>query len=188
MVASLLHSKRPEDLKLILIDPKCTEFQIYRDLSGSNGHDVSVITKAIDAANTLEELDEEVDRRYDSEEKHPYIVCFINEYADLTVSFRDRESKALSRRIMTAIIRIAQRGRGVGIHMVIATQRPTVDVITGLIKAHFPTRIAFRTASRIDSATILDQPGAEKLIGNGDLLYACGVELERLQAGYIDQS
>ena len=126
----------------------------------------------------LEGLCEEMERRLQAEVKHPYIVVFIDEYADLSVS----------RKIKTSVIRLAQRGRNAGIHLVLATQRPTVDVISGLIKANFPTRIAFRVACRIDSTTILDQPGAEKLIGSGDLLYACGVELERLQAGYIVQS
>lgn len=131
-----------------------------------------------DISARLEGLCEEMERRLQAEVKLPYIVVFIDEYADFSVS----------RKIKTSVIRLAQRGRNAGIHLVLATQRPTVDVISGLIKANFPTRIAFRVASRIDSATILDQPGAEKLIGNGDLLYACGVELERLQAGYIDQS
>ena len=89
---------------------------------------------------------------------------------------------------MTSIIRLAQKGRAVGIHLIIATQRPSVDVITGLIKANFPTRIAFRVASRIDSTTILDQPGAEKLIGNGDMLFSSGVEMERLQCAMIEET
>ena len=86
---------------------------------------------------------------------------------------------------MTSIIILAQKGRIAGIHLIIATQRPTVDVITGLIKANFPTRVAFRTSSRIDSMTILDVPGAEKLIGNGDMLFSSGVELERVQGAYV---
>lgn len=87
---------------------------------------------------------------------------------------------------MKSILRLAQKGRLVGIHLIIATQRPTIDVITGLIKANFPTRVAFRTTSRIDSMTILDMPGAEKLIGNGDMLLAYGGEVERILCGYID--
>lgn len=181
MVVSLLRSKGPEDLKLILIDPKGVEFQACSEIFGAKEHEISVVTKVNDVANTLDALYDEVDRRYDSSEKHPYVVCFIDEFADLTVPYGDREAKALSRRIKTAIIRIAQKGRGVGIHLVISTQRPTVDVITGLIKANFPTRIAFRTSSRIDSMAILDMPGAERLIGKGDMLLASGIEMERLQ-------
>ena len=94
----------------------------------------------------------------------------MDEFADLTVPIGSKDFKALTRRIMIAIIRLAQKGRAVGIHMILATQRPSTDVITGLIKAHFPTRIAFRTSSRIDSKVIIDMPGTERLIGHGDLL------------------
>ena len=117
----------------------------------------------------------------------PYIVTIIDEYADLTMSVGGSgDAKAVSRSITTSIIRLAQKGRAAGMHVVLATQRPSVDVITGLIKTNFPTRIAFRVVSRTDSSTILDSPGAEKLIGKGDMLYYAGVEMERVQCAYID--
>ena len=117
----------------------------------------------------------------------PYIVTIIDEYADLTMSVGGSgDAKAVARSITTSIIRLAQKGRAAGIHVVLATQRPSVDVITGLIKTNFPTRIAFRVVSRTDSSTILDSPGAEKLIGKGDMLYYAGVEMERVQCAYID--
>ena len=94
------------------------------------------------------------------------------------------ESKAVARSITTSVIRLAQKGRAAGLHVILATQRPTVDVITGLIKANFPMRIAFRVTSRIDSSTILDQPGADKLIGRGDMLLYSGVEMERIQCAF----
>lgn len=117
----------------------------------------------------------------------PYIVTIIDEYADLTMSVGGSgDAKVVSRSITTSIIRLAQKGRAAGLHVVLATQRPSVDVITGLIKTNFPTRIAFRVVSRTDSSTILDSPGAEKLIGKGDMLYYAGVEMERVQCAYID--
>ena len=117
----------------------------------------------------------------------PYIVTIIDEYADLTMSVGGSgEAKVVARSITTSIIRLAQKGRAAGLHVVLATQRPSVDVITGLIKTNFPTRIAFRVVSRTDSSTILDSPGAEKLIGKGDMLYYAGVEMERVQCAYID--
>ena len=116
----------------------------------------------------------------------PYIVVVIDEYADLTMSVgAGPESKAVARSITTSVIRLAQKGRAAGLHVILATQRPTVDVITGLIKANFPMRIAFRVTSRIDSSTILDQPGADKLIGRGDMLLYSGVEMERIQCAFI---
>ena len=116
----------------------------------------------------------------------PYIVVVIDEYADLTMSVgAGPESKAVARSITTSVIRLAQKGRAAGLHVILATQRPTVDVITGLIKANFPMRIAFRVTSRIDSSTILDQPGADKLIGRGDMLLYSGVDMERIQCAFI---
>ena len=116
----------------------------------------------------------------------PYIVVVIDEYADLTMSVgAGPESKAMARSITTSVIRLAQKGRAAGLHVILATQRPTVDVITGLIKANFPMRIAFRVTSRIDSSTILDQPGADKLIGRGDMLLYSGVDMERIQCALI---
>lgn len=117
----------------------------------------------------------------------PYIVVVIDEYADLIMSGgMGVESKAQARSITSSIIRLAQKGRAAGIHVIIATQRPSVDVITGLIKTNFPTRIAFRVVTRVDSATILDKPGAEKLIGKGDMLYYAGVDMERVQCALVN--
>lgn len=116
----------------------------------------------------------------------PYLVVVIDEYADLTMSVGvSGESKNIARNITSSIIRLAQKGRAAGIHVIIATQRPSVDVITGQIKANFPTRIAFRVISRVDSQTILDSPGAQNLIGKGDMLYYSGVEMERVQCALI---
>ncbi len=129
-------------------------------------------------------------RRLRPDEGHrflPYIVTVIDEYADLTMSVGGGgDAKTVARSITTSIIRLAQKGRAAGLHVVLATQRPSVDVITGLIKTNFPTRIAFRVVSRTDSSTILDSPGAEKLIGKGDMLYYAGVEMERVQCAFID--
>ena len=117
----------------------------------------------------------------------PYIVVVIDEYADLIMSGgMGGDSKNMSRSITTSIIRLAQKGRAAGIHVIIATQRPSVDVITGLIKTNFPTRIAFRVSTRPDSSTILDAPGAERLIGKGDMLYYAGVDTERVQCALVD--
>lgn len=116
----------------------------------------------------------------------PYIVVVIDEYADLTIPWGiSMKSKGIAKNIMSAIIRLAQKGRATGIHIIIATQRPSDDVITGLIKANFPTRIAFRVSTRTDSITILDSPGAEHLNGKGDMLYSVGKEMERMQCAYI---
>lgn len=116
----------------------------------------------------------------------PYIVVVVDEYADLTMSVGgSSENKATARSITTSIIRLAQKGRAAGIHVVLATQRPSVDIITGLIKSNFPTRIAFRVFSMQDSRTILDSPGAEKLIGKGDMIYYAGVDMERVQCAFI---
>ncbi len=174
--------------------------------------DRAIVKNAKDAAAVLQSLCVEMDARYEllskalvnniklynskwkehhlrADEGHhflPYIVVVIDEYADLTMSVgAGPESKALARSITTSVIRLAQKGRAAGLHVILATQRPTVDVITGLIKANFPMRIAFRVTSRIDSATILDQPGADKLIGRGDMLLYSGVEMERVQCAYI---
>ena len=129
------------------------------------------------------------DRKLNPEHGHrflPYLVVIIDEYADLAMSGGSgSEAKNMQKSIMGSIVRLAQKGRAAGIHVVIATQRPSVDVITGLIKANFPARIAFRVSTRVDSNTILDATGAEKLIGRGDMLYYAGVETERIQCGYI---
>ena len=124
-----------------------------------------------------------------SDEGHrflPYIVTIVDEFADLTMSAGgSAEARASSRSIINSIIRLAQKGRAAGLHVILATQRPSVDVISGQIKANFPLRIAFRVASRIDSQTILDAPGAEKLIGRGDMLLSAGIDNERLQCAFI---
>lgn len=117
----------------------------------------------------------------------PYLVVVVDEYADLTMmTGASPETRAASRSITNSIIRLAQKGRAAGLHVILATQRPSVDVISGIIKSNFPMRIAFRVASRTDSQTILDQQGAEKLIGKGDMLFSAGIETERIQCGYVD--
>ena len=116
----------------------------------------------------------------------PYLVVVVDEYADLTMTTGAApEARAASRSITNSIIRLAQKGRAAGIHVILATQRPSVDVISGIIKSNFPMRIAFRVASRVDSMTILDAPGAEKLIGKGDMLFSAGIDSERIQCAYI---
>lgn len=129
------------------------------------------------------------DRKLNPQKGHrfmPYIVTVVDEYADLTMTVgASPEARAASRSITNSIVRLAQKGRAAGIHVILATQRPSVDVISGVIKSNFPMRIAFRVASRIDSMTILDAPGAEKLIGRGDMLYSAGIDTERIQCGYV---
>ena len=224
IVASLLYSKHPSELKFVFIDPKMVEFSAYGRLlhhylavlpnavSEQEEKDRAIVKNAKDAAAVLQSLCVEMDARYEllsramvnniklynakwkehhlrSDQGHhflPYLVVVIDEYADLTMSVgAGPESKAIARSITQSVIRLAQKGRAAGLHVILATQRPTVDVITGLIKANFPMRIAFRVTSRIDSATILDQPGADKLIGRGDMLLYSGVEMERVQCAFI---
>ena len=175
--------------------------------------DRAIVKNAKDAGAVLKSLCVEMDQRYELlskagvnnlkryndkyKERHllpteghrflPYIVTIIDEYADLTMSTgAGPESKALARSITNSVVRLAQKGRAAGLHVILATQRPTVDVVTGLIKTNFPMRIAFRVTSRVDSATILDNPGADKLIGKGDMLIYSGIEMERVQCGYVD--
>ena len=224
MVASLLYSKHPSELKFVFIDPKMVEFSHYGRLihhylavlpsnDEREEQENAIVKKADKAEKVLKSLVAEMEQRYELlskayvpnikqynekyKERHllptdghrflPYIVTIVDEYADLTMSLGGGgDAKAQARSISTSIIRLAQKGRAAGIHIVLATQRPSVDVITGLIKANFPTRIAFRVISRIDSSTILDSPGAEKLIGRGDMLYYAGVEMERVQCALID--
>ena len=224
IVASLLYSKHPSELKFVFVDPKMVEFTPYGRLlhhylavlpnatSEQEEKDRAIVKNAKDAAAVLQSLCVEMDARYEllsqamvnnvklynakykerrlrPDQGHhflPYIVVVVDEYADLTMSVgAGPESKALARSITTSVIRLAQKGRAAGLHVILATQRPTVDVITGLIKANFPMRIAFRVTSRIDSATILDQPGADKLSGRGDMLLYSGVEMERVQCAFI---
>ena len=224
MVASLLYSKHPSELKFVFIDPKMVEFSHYGRLlhhylavmpcnDEKEEIENAIVKKPDKAEKVLKSLVVEMEQRYELlskayvpnikqynekyKDRHllpteghrflPYIVTIVDEYADLTMSVGGGgDAKAQSRSISTSIIRLAQKGRAAGIHIVLATQRPSVDVITGLIKANFPTRIAFRVISRIDSSTILDSPGAEKLIGRGDMLYYAGVEMERVQCALID--
>lgn len=206
MIASLLFSKRPEELKMVLIDPKALEFTPYQGLlkhyaAVSNGGDGSVVTNLRDAVNMLESLCAELENRYEllSQSKirnvkeynglesscMPYIVCFVDEFADLTMPFGRGDSRLLRRRMSDALERLAQSGRAVGIHVVLATNGVSREVITDAIKVNFPTRIAFRTALKRESSLIVDGPGAEDLAGSGDLLLRTGVNLERLQGGYI---
>lgn len=174
--------------------------------------DNAIVTKAKDAERILRSLCMEMDERYElmaragavkisiyndkykdrklnPQHGHrflPYIVAVVDEYADLTMSVgASPETKAASKSITNSIIRLAQKGRAAGIHIILATQRPSVDVISGIIKTNFPMRIAFRTSARIDSMTIIDAPGAEKLIGKGDMLIAAGCDNERAQCGFI---
>lgn len=130
------------------------------------------------------------ERKLNPENGHkflPYLVVVVDEYADLTMSAGGSpEAKAAGKSITMSIIRLAQKGRAAGIHVILATQRPSVNVISGIIKSNFPMRIAFRTVSRIDSTTILDAPGAEKLIGRGDMLFSSGIDNERIQCGLVE--
>jgi len=186
IIASLLFRHRPEDLRLIMVDPKMLELTSY---NGIPHLALPVVTEARDAAKALQWLVAEMERRYrvfaargvrniqsyraksdgpvdpDEEpmEHMPYIVLVVDELADLMMTYASE--------IETPVARLAQMARAVGIHIILATQRPSVDVITGVIKANFPARIAFQVASKVDSRTILDQNGAETLIGRGDMLY-----------------
>ena len=224
LVASLLYSKHPAEMKMVFIDPKMVEFSAYGRLlkhylavlptaaDEDEEADSAIVKKPKEAEKILRSLCTEMDERYallskafvnniklynerykdrklNPENGHrflPYLVVIIDEYADLAMSGGSgSEARNMQKSIMGSIVRLAQKGRAAGIHVVIATQRPSVDVITGLIKANFPARIAFRVSTRVDSNTILDNTGAEKLIGRGDMLYYAGVETERIQCGFI---
>ena len=224
LIASLLYSKHPSELKFVFIDPKMVEFTAYSSLlhhylavlpdAASEQDEMAnaVVKKAPQAEAILRSLCVEMDQRYELlskasvnniklyndkyRDRHllpteghrylPYLVTIIDEYADLTMSSGSGgEGRNLARSITHSIIRLAQKGRAAGIHIVLATQRPSVDIITGVIKTNFPTRIAFRVSQMQDSRTILDAPGAEKLIGKGDMLYYAGVEMERMQCAWI---
>lgn len=192
MIVSLLYQHGPDTLKLILIDPKRVELPAY---AGIPHLLVPPVTKAEEAINALKWTVREMERRLDmlsttgvrdiasynrkSDEQMPYIVVVIDELADLmATSARDVEA---------LVVRIAQMARAVGIHLVLATQRPSVDIITGTIKANIPTRIAFAVASQTDSRTILDYAGAEKLLGRGDMLYTSAEmsKSRRLQGAFL---
>jgi S-DNA-T family DNA segregation ATPase FtsK/SpoIIIE len=196
ILTSLLYRNSPSDLKLILVDPKTVELTPYNDIP----HLLTpVITEPEKCISALKWAVAEMERRYRtlSEQKKrsigeynelktvegmPYIVIVIDELADLMM-MAARDVEAL-------IVRIAQKARAVGIHLILATQRPSVDVITGLIKANVPARIAFTTASQVDSRTIIDQIGAEKLLGQGDMLFLTSdmPKPRRVQAAFISDN
>lgn len=224
LIASLLYSKHPSELKLVFIDPKMVEFNIYNRLlkhylavlptaeSEEKEKEMAIVKKPADAEAILASLCVEMDARFELISKSnvpnvqqynkkfcerkllpteghrfmPYMVVVVDEFADLVMSSGSSiEGRKSAKAINDAIIRLAQKGRAAGIHVIIATQRPSVQVVTPLIKANFPTRIAFRTVQMQDSMTILGQPGAEKLIGKGDMLYYAGVETDRVQCAFI---
>jgi S-DNA-T family DNA segregation ATPase FtsK/SpoIIIE len=193
MLTSLLLSRSPRELRLALIDPKVVEFSRYRDLPHLLAPPA---TETEDAIALLEWMCSEMDRRYSvfaargvtdiisfnalGGESLPRVVLVVDEYADLSsVARKDVEGP---------ITRIAQKARAAGMHVILATQRPSVDVITGIIKANFPSRIAFKVSQRVDSQTILDRAGAERLVGRGDslcLLPARGTDLQRVHGAYV---
>lgn len=203
IITSLLYRNGPEDLKLIMVDPKRVELTLYNKIP----HLLTpVITEAKKTILALKWAAKEMDRRYDilesesvrdiesyhnnvyakakkeeQAERMPYIVIVIDELADIM--------QAYPRELESAIVRLAQMSRAVGIHLILSTQRPSVNVITGLIKANVPTRVALQVSSQIDSRTILDQGGAEKLLGAGDMLYASGEmsQPDRLQSAFISE-
>jgi DNA segregation ATPase FtsK/SpoIIIE, S-DNA-T family len=209
IITSLLYKKHPSQLKFVLVDPKKVELNIYSKLERHylaklpNEED-PIITDVQHVVNTLHSLTIEMEERYDllkkahtrnikeynhkftkrdlnPEKGHrflPYIVVIIDEFADLIMT--------AGKEVELPIARIAQLARAVGIHMIIATQRPSTNIITGVIKANFPTRIAFKVASMIDSRTILDSPGANQLIGRGDMLISQGSDLVRVQCAFVD--
>lgn len=209
IITSLLYKKHPAELKFVLVDPKKVELTLYAKLekhflAKMPTEEEAIITDTQKVIYTLNSLCIEMDARYDllkaakvrnikeyndkfinrrlnPEKGHrylPYFVVIVDEFADLIMT--------AGREIETPIARIAQLARAVGIHLIIATQRPTTNIITGVIKANFPARIAFRVTSMIDSRTILDQPGANQLVGRGDMLISTGSETTRVQCAFID--
>ncbi|HTD98879.1 MAG TPA: DNA translocase FtsK 4TM domain-containing protein [Mucilaginibacter sp.] len=209
ILISLLYKKHPAELKFVLVDPKKVELTLFRKierhfLAKLPDEADAIITDTKKVVNTLNSLCIEMDQRYDllkdaqvrnlkeynqkfinrkisDPEKHrylPFIVLVIDEFADLMMT--------AGKEVEMPIARIAQLARAVGIHLVIATQRPSVNIITGTIKANFPSRLAFRVLSKIDSRTILDAGGADQLIGRGDMLLSTGSDLIRLQCAFVD--
>ena len=209
ILTSLLYKKHPSEVKFILVDPKKVELNIYNKierhyLAKLPNSEESIITDNKKVIYTLNSLCIEMDNRYellknamcrnireynqkfksrklnpDNGHRYlPYIVLVVDEFADLIMS--------AGKEVETPIARLAQLARAIGIHLIIATQRPSVNVITGIIKANFPARIAFRVTSKIDSRTILDVSGADQLIGRGDMLYTQGNELIRIQCAFVD--
>ncbi len=209
IITSLLYKKHPSQLKFVLVDPKMVEFNIYAALekhymATMPDADSVIITDSTRVIQTLNSLVVEMEDRYtllmaahcrniaeynekfvncelNKEEGHrylPYIVIVIDEFGDLIM--------VAGKEIEMPIARITQKARAVGMHMILATQRPSVNIITGVIKANVPGRVAFRVASQIDSRTILDAPGANQLVGKGDLLYSSGGDLVRVQCAFVD--
>lgn len=210
IITSLLYKKHPNELKIVLVDPKKVEFSIYSPIANrfmaavEENEEEPIITDVQKVVNTLKGLCVLMDERYDRlkaagarnikeynrkflnhhlnpEEGHeymPYIVVVIDEFGDLMLT--------AGKEIEIPITRIAQLARAVGIHMIIATQRPTTSIITGNIKANFPGRIAFRVGSMMDSRIILDRSGAQQLVGRGDMLYLNGGEPVRVQCAFVD--
>ncbi|WP_185864799.1 DNA translocase FtsK 4TM domain-containing protein [Blattabacterium cuenoti] len=208
IIIFLLYNKNPEEIKFILIDPKKVELSIYKKISKyyfamfPNYTGNNVISDLDEIENILDSLCKEMEKRYNILERYkvrniieynkkecknksklPYIILMIDEFADI-LSYKSKKTKIIEK----YLIRLAQLARAVGIHLIIATQRPSVDVITGLIKSNFTARIAFKVGSKIDSITILDCTGAEKLVGKGDLLFSNKNEIIRLQCPFIDSS
>jgi S-DNA-T family DNA segregation ATPase FtsK/SpoIIIE len=209
ILISILYRKHPAQIKFVLVDPKKVELTLYNKierhfLAKLPGEEDAIITDTSKVVNTLNSLCVEMDDRYgllkdagvrtikeynekfikrrlNPENGHrylPYIVVLIDEFADLIMT--------AGKEVEHPIARIAQLARAVGIHLIVATQRPSVNVITGMIKANFPARIAFRVLSKIDSRTILDASGADQLIGRGDMLISTGSDMKRLQCGFVD--
>ena len=209
ILTSLLYKKHPAEIKFVLVDPKKVELTLFNKierhyLAKLPDAEEAIITDNKQVINTLNSLCIEMDKRYDMlksamcrnikeyntkfkdrrlnpHDGHaylPYIVLVIDEFADLIMT--------AGKEVETPIARLAQLARAIGIHLIIATQRPSVNVITGLIKANFPARIAFRVTSKVDSRTILDSGGADQLIGRGDMLFTQGNNLIRLQCAFVD--
>ncbi|TCI84550.1 FtsK/SpoIIIE family DNA translocase [Tenacibaculum sp. M341] len=209
ILTSLLYRKHPAEVKFVLVDPKKVELTLFNKierhyLAKLPDAEEAIITDTSKVVNTLNSLCIEMDNRYDllktamvrnikeynakfkarklnPENGHqflPYIVLVIDEFADLIMT--------AGKEVETPIARLAQLARAIGIHLIVATQRPSVNVITGIIKANFPSRIAFRVTSKIDSRTILDAPGADQLIGRGDMLYSGGNDITRIQCAFVD--
>jgi S-DNA-T family DNA segregation ATPase FtsK/SpoIIIE len=209
ILVSLLYKRHPAELKFVLVDPKKVELSIYSAiekhfLAKLPGEEEAIITDTRKVVATLNALCIEMDNRYDLLKKAnvrnlkeynakfvarklnplkghdymPLIVVIVDEFADLIMT--------AGKEVETPIARLAQLARAIGIHLVLATQRPSVNIITGTIKANFPGRISFKVASKIDSRTILDMGGADQLIGRGDMLLSMGSDLIRLQCGFVD--
>lgn len=210
IITSLLYKKHPAELKFVMVDPKKVEFSIYAPIEKHflakipDDNEDPIITDVTKVVQTLKSLCQLMDHRYDllkkakvrnikeynakfksrillpkyGHEFMPYIVVIIDEFGDLIMT--------AGKEVELPIARIAQLARAVGIHMVIATQRPTTNIITGTIKANFPARMAFKVMSQIDSRTILDQSGANQLVGKGDMLFLCGNTPTRVQCAFVD--